>query len=351
VATSGNQKRLLLKLPINKMEMWQKDSLQLWSLVKIGKLPWNWKRKKCVTSLCKCDKSCKKGEEFCAKVSDFYLTILLPIDSMHKINRSAFRIRLIIVIMSFLLILVVSLVWNKNLKEISLRSSLLLAKEHNKHLHEMNLAASGLAHETKNPLNTVRMATQTLSTMTPESKKFREMISLIINEVDRLSARINQWLAYSKPVKPKFANIKIDALLKELYTIISFDAEDKEAKIEIHPSFFIISADREMLRQLLFNMMLNAIQAVDSRGQITVKVVQNSSTKASIIVEDNGVGVSDDVAKQLFAPYFTTKDTGTGLGLAICKKIAFSHGWKIFYEKCEKNGSRFILDEITIITE
>jgi two-component system sensor histidine kinase AtoS len=103
-----------------------------------------------------------------------------------------------------------------------------------------------------------------------------------------------------------------------------------------------------MLRQLLFNLLLNSVQALEEEGHIQVNVTSIKDGNTSIVVEDDGVGVSSEHRDKLFSPYFTTRPDGSGLGLAICRRIALAHGWRLRYEPRDPRGSFFILDGISL---
>lgn len=283
--------------------------------------------------------------------SKFFLTVLLPLESLRESSAAGARLRLTVGGMSFLLLLALALAWRGSVRGVALRSSLALAEEQNRYLREMNLAANGLAHETKNPLNAVRMAAQTLATVATDSPDWKDRVKLIANEVDRLDARINEWLAFSRPREPKPRPVELDSLFEELRTLISLDADEKEAQITLRHDDAVVWADSEMLRQLLFNLLLNGVQALEEGGHLRMNVEAQKDGNASIVVEDDGVGVLSEHRNQLFAPYFTTRPDGGGLGLAICGRIALAHGWRLRYEPRVPRGSMFIVDGIALIKE
>jgi signal transduction histidine kinase len=253
--------------------------------------------------------------------------------------------------MSFLMVLALVLAWRGTVRSVALRSSLALAEEKNRNLYEMNLAASGLAHETKNPLNAVRMAAQTLATESPSSPSWQDKIKLIADEVDRLDSRINEWLAFSRPREPKPKRVELAPLFDELRGLISSDADEKKAHVSLDDQNAVAWADREMLRQLLFNLLLNGVQALEDGGCLQLIVEDLKDGNLSLVVEDDGVGVPPEHRDRLFAPYFTTRPNGSGLGLAICRRIALAHGWRLRYEPRAPRGSSFSVDGISVAEE
>ncbi len=253
--------------------------------------------------------------------------------------------------MTFLLLLALAFGWRASVRGVALRSSLALAEEQNRYLREMNIAASGLAHETKNPLNVVRMAAQTLASTTPSSPDWKEKVKLIADEADRLDSRINEWLAFSRPREAKPEPVHLDSLFEELRTVVSLDAEEQKAHLDLQHGDAVVWADREMLRQLLFNLLLNGVQALEDGGQLQVSVEAQGEGSVRIVVEDDGGGVPPEDRDRLFAPYFTTRPDGSGLGLAICRRIALAHGWGLRYEARVPRGSTFVVDGISLARE
>jgi len=253
--------------------------------------------------------------------------------------------------MSFVLLLSLALAWRASVKGVTLRSSLALAEEQNRHLLELNLAASGLAHETKNPLNVVRMAAQTLASAAPDSRDWKDKVKLIADEADRLDSRINEWLAFSRPREPQPRRVELDPLFEELRTLISLDADEKKARLTLRHNDAVVWADREMLRQMLFNLLLNGVQALENEGHLEVNVGTQKDGNVRISVEDDGAGVSPDHRDRLFTPYFTTRPDGGGLGLAISQRIALAHGWRLRYEPKAPRGSTFIVEGISLVKE
>ncbi len=372
VAAAGEVEKLAHSPDGNSLENWTKGTLQLWSPVRIGEIPWHrgprpgrdipgppgpgpgaggrrfgrrngefgpWR---------------PPGGRFPGRFppdSEFFLTVLLPLESLRESSTAGARLRLLVAGTSFLLLLALALAWRGSVRGVALRSSLALAEEQNRHLREMNLAASGLAHETKNPLNALRMAAQTLAGVTPSSPDWKDKLKLIADEADRLDSRINEWLAFSRPREPKPKPVELDSLFQELRTLISLDADEKSAHLDLRHGNAVVWADREMLRQLLFNLVLNGVQALENRGHLQVYVEAQGEGNTRIVVKDDGKGVPPDLRNRLFTPYFTTRPDGSGLGLAICRRIALAHGWGLRYEPRVPQGSLFVVEGISLVKE
>jgi signal transduction histidine kinase len=123
-----------------------------------------------------------------------------------------------------------------------------------------------------------------------------------------------------------------------------YDLEEKAIRLQIQNGLPGIEADEQLLRQALFNLLLNAIQAVAPQGEIQVVATKRNSTEAILEIRDNGPGVPPEHRTDIFAPYFTTNQHGTGLGLAVVQQIVLAHGWEI---ECLPNEPRGAIFRIT----
>jgi signal transduction histidine kinase len=115
----------------------------------------------------------------------------------------------------------------------------------------------------------------------------------------------------------------------EVVRALSYDIEEKKIRVEIKGERIFIEADDQLLRQVLFNLVLNAIQALNENGEIQILSQRSNGYEASIEVRDNGPGVPPERRAEIFKPYFTTQPKGTGLGLAIVQQNVLAHGWEI----------------------
>src|SRR5437667_8908661 len=115
----------------------------------------------------------------------------------------------------------------------------------------------------------------------------------------------------------------------EVVSTLNFDLQEKRIRLEVKGEQLNVEADEQLLRQALFNLLLNAVQAVDGDGQIEVLAEKRNASEALLEVRDNGPGVPADHRTEIFKPYFTTQKTGTGLGLAVVQQIVLAHGWEV----------------------
>jgi signal transduction histidine kinase len=212
--------------------------------------------------------------------------------------------------------------------------------------------AAGLAHEIRNPLGSIKGAAQVLEPISAESAdtSTKEFLGIIVEEVDRLNKIVSQFLDYARPYrgdqKPLDAN---DVVRKTLQLI---EKETQAVRVETSTSLVDglppVRADAEQLRQVFLNLALNAVQAMPQGGQLAVSTSLRRSTRrgaAAAFLEvrfrDTGVGIPPQDLRNLFIPFFTTKDKGTGLGLPISQRIIENHGGTIEVRSQPGAGATF----------
>jgi two-component system sensor histidine kinase AtoS len=165
----------------------------------------------------------------------------------------------------------------------------------------------------------------------------REKSKAIVEETDRVTAQLNEFINYSRPREVRRTVIALGALVGEVVRALGYDIEDKAIKVEIAADLPSIEADEQLLRQVLFNLILNAIQAAERGGLIRVTASKQSGNEVVLEIADNGPGVPPENRLNIFKPYFTTTAKGTGLGLAVVHQIVLAHGWDI---ACHDNAPR-----------
>ena len=229
-------------------------------------------------------------------------------------------------------------------KTAELQIRLVRASELNSHLKEMNLAAAGLAHETRNPLNIIRGLSQMLSKQTDAPPDIREKTRVIMDETDKVTAQLTEFINYSRPREVRRSRVALNSAFAEVLRTLNHDLEEKKIRVETGGEQLSIEADDQLLRQVLFNLLINAIQAVNEGGQIQISAKRESATEASLEIRDDGTGVSPEQRQEIFKPYFTTHQKGTGLGLAVVSQIVLAHGWEI---QCLANTPKGAIFRIT----
>jgi len=239
------------------------------------------------------------------------------------------------------------LAWRNLAKSSDLQIRLVRASELNSHLRELNLAAAGLAHETRNPLNIVRGLAQMISKEETLPAEVRQKTRGIVDETDRVTAQLNEFINYTRPREVRRAAIALGPVVDEVVRALSFDLEEKKIRVETHGTQLVIEADEQLLRQALFNLVLNAVQAVGSSGAIRI-AASRSGPEVTLEISDDGPGVPVERRTEIFKPYFTTNEKGTGLGLAVVQQIVLAHGWEIACLANPPHGACFRIHHLKV---
>ena len=236
----------------------------------------------------------------------------------------------------------IGLAWWATARSGELQLRLLRAKELNVHLREMNVAAAGLAHETRNPLNLVRGLAQLISKNPDTPPSIHRETRQIVEEVDRVTSRLNEFINYSKPREPKPAHVSLRDVIGDVQRTLESDREDKSIQFSLSAPDLTVETDEGLFRQVLFNLLLNAYQAVHPGGHVEVTVTESGWGQAVLEVSDDGPGVPPEAREDIFRPYFSLNKQGTGLGLAVVRQIVLAHRWEIEYRAKESTtGATF----------
>jgi signal transduction histidine kinase len=239
-----------------------------------------------------------------------------------------------------------ALAWGNLKKTSDLQIRLVRASELNSHLKQMNLAAAGLAHETRNPLNIVRGLAQMISRNENAPTEIRTRSREIIDETDRVTGQLNEFINYSRPREVRRTAVSVNSLAGEVVRALNYDLDEKKVQVRVTADPLTIQADEQLLRQALFNLVINAVQAVPAGGEIWIRAGRREGGEAFIEVADNGPGVAPEHRSELFKPYFTTHAEGTGLGLAVVEQIVLAHGWEIACLPNQPSGAIFRITHI-----
>lgn len=206
-----------------------------------------------------------------------------------------------------------------------------LVEERDRRRHAERLAllgrmATSLAHEVRNPVSAIRLHAQLLERVCTPTE--RESANLIVGEAGRIEALVNQWLRYAKPEPVKMLPVDLPELVREARQSLGPQAQHAGVGIreEIDPAWknHPVNGDRERLRQVLCNLLLNAIQSMPTGGAVTVRI-----SPGALQVEDQGGGFSEKALARFGEPFLSEREGGMGLGLAVSKEIIESHGGKI----------------------
>ncbi len=206
------------------------------------------------------------------------------------------------------------------------RRELRIMEDHVKRVEKMasiGEMAAGMAHEIKNPLASLIGSIQLLSEDMRYDTDHDRLMRIILREADRLSSLVNNFLLYARPPVGRVKAIELDKVLADTVELLKRDA-NTNGRITIaktiQPQIWI-SMDPVHLRQIFWNLLLNAAEAIDGEGTIEIEMCASKNRHAVVRITDDGIGMTRKDLKSIFNPFFTTKPAGTGLGLSIVHRI------------------------------
>jgi signal transduction histidine kinase len=200
--------------------------------------------------------------------------------------------------------------------------------------------ASQIAHEIRNPLNSISLNVELLEDeVKNSSEEARGLIGSVLRELDRLNDIVSEYLQFSRFPKPNLKRGEIEGVIKDVQE--TFRPPDR-VKFTVHQSGTTPSVwlDEKLLRQVIDNLTRNAVEAIEGEGTIDIET-DVIDRFVVIRVRDTGNGMPADAQKKLFEPFFTTTPHGTGLGLATSQQIIFEHNGHLLVESQEGKGSIF----------
>jgi two-component system sensor histidine kinase HydH len=204
--------------------------------------------------------------------------------------------------------------------------------------------ATGIAHEIRNPLGSIQGSLEILrKDYKPEDSKF-EFFNILLKEVSRLNKVVADFLNYARPSPLNLIDTEINQLVEETVLFLSPQAVKKgvSLKTELVKNLPRIKADPSQLKQAFINLILNSLESMDDKGEITISAHQDKNM-LRIVFQDNGRGMSEETKNKIFTPFFSTKEGGTGLGLGIVERIIQNHKGEIKVESTSGKGTIFTL--------
>ena len=214
--------------------------------------------------------------------------------------------------------------------------------------------AAGIAHELNNPLTGVLTFTSLMRQKTPEGSQDAEDLDLVIRETKRCASIIRRLLDFAREKTPERALINVNQLVDETVRFVERSAALQRIEIvmDLDPDLPALSVDADLIKQVLMNVLVNAQQAIDENGKITVRSRllrlrklpgADPGPAVEIAISDTGCGIPEANLQRIFDPFFTSKGVGkgTGLGLSVSYGIVRAHGGEIEVESTVGEGSTF----------
>ncbi len=209
--------------------------------------------------------------------------------------------------------------------------------------------AANVAHEIRNPLSSIKGFAQFLHKRCADGTDEKEYTQIMIHEVDRINAVVNDLLTFARPMAANLEPVDVSRLIAHAIRLVRADAEDRNIRIEsrIELKNPTICADGNQVTQALLNLLLNAVQSIERNGTIQVAIEDDALSQAyRLWVEDDGPGIDPRLQEKIFEPFFTTREKGTGLGLAIVRNIVENHDGQVTVVSPlppSDRGSRFVI--------
>jgi len=219
---------------------------------------------------------------------------------------------------------------------------------HAERLSSLGKLGAGVAHEIRNPLNAVSIATQRLqrecSPQESEKKlKFERITQIIRDEIRRLNGIIEDFLSLSRSNRVDLRRQSLVDLLEKLVFLVREEAQEKGIRIEkrwIDPAPFILM-DVNKMQQALLNLIRNAMEAIPGEGSVVISIENHRNNLTIVKIHDTGMGIPPGEEGRIFDPFYTTKERGLGLGLCITHEIILAHGGEIRVESKQGKGTTF----------
>jgi two-component system, NtrC family, sensor histidine kinase HydH len=233
------------------------------------------------------------------------------------------------------------------------KAELATIKNHVKRVEKLALMgemAAGMAHEIKNPLASISGAIQLLKEDIEFDPGHDKLMRIIMREADRLSALVNNFLLFARPPAGKSTPIDLAETLREIVSLFVNDCACSEQIVieqRYRPNAWV-KMDPHQLRQVLWNLLLNALEAIKENGTISISTDVDRNRGVRISVADSGPGIKAKDMGAIFDPFFTTKPNGTGLGLSIAHSILESYQSRLDVESTVGRGTRFTFGLPTI---
>jgi len=212
------------------------------------------------------------------------------------------------------------------------------------HLATLGELATGLAHEIRNPLAGIAGVMDIIGRDLPESSPAREVLGEVQQEILQIKRILSDLLETARPKPPDFRPADLNSTTERAVSLARQQAISRPIEIRLSKAHDLppVEHDAGQIQQVLLNLLLNAIQAIDDAGNIRVRLGCEDGF-ATVAVSDTGRGIPPELLGNIFRPFFTTKKRGTGLGLSLVSRIVEAHGGRVQVSSTPGQGSQFML--------
>ncbi len=210
-------------------------------------------------------------------------------------------------------------------------------------LKSLGIMAASLAHEIRNPLGAMKGLTQLAQEELPPDHIAQPQLRTVVNEAERLEKLVTDLLDFARNKEPQISEFNLAELLSDIKTMLQskLEASKTSLRISLEPNPLHLRSDPAGLRQVLLNVLINAIDATPANGEVVLAAMCEKDNKSlTIQIDDTGAGLGQRTSDELFRPFVTTKVRGTGLGLAVSKQIVESLGGGLNLENLPQGGAR-----------
>ena len=207
-------------------------------------------------------------------------------------------------------------------------------------LSALGRLSAGLAHELRNPMNTLNVLTYAMRERNEANGSWRADLDVVHSELQRMNLLLDQFLDFARPRPPRFERERVEEIVLETLTLLAPQAGKRAIDVEtrLSPSTPHVWADGDQLKQVFLNLALNALQAMPDGGRL---VVESEGAQGGVVVRfhDTGGGIPDEIRERLFEPFCTSRAGGTGLGLAVARRIVDAHSGGLSLESEPGRGT------------
>lgn len=207
--------------------------------------------------------------------------------------------------------------------------------------------SAAIAHEIRNPLVAINTSVGILRNALNLVGEDEELMNIISEESMRLNKIVDDFLKFARPNEPHFTKTDINGIIQETFILLKSRFNGIHTHLQLYDELPIISGDPDQIKQVLMNILINALEAMPDGGSLDVSTyfVQNKNSHPSteIIIRDTGIGIQEIDLKKIFQPFFSTKKDGIGMGLAVCERIIQNHDGEIKVVSQYGNGTEFTI--------